>query len=66
MLLSGAGVPSMVIEIKVKNESTQQFEICINQELTKIFAECDEILSLRISAEDDYLIVVSSRTVVAV
>ena len=56
----------MVIEIKVKNESTQQFEICINQELTKIFAECDEILSLRISAEDDYLIVVSSRTVVAV
>ena len=30
ILLSGAGVPAMVIEIKVKNEQTQQFEICIN------------------------------------
>ena len=56
----------MAIEIKVKNEQTQQFEICMMEELSKVFADCDEVLSFNKSVEDDYIVVVSSKLVVAI
>ena len=56
----------MAIEIKVKNEQTQQFEITMMEELSKVFADCDEVLSFNKSVEDDYIVVVSSKLVVAI
>ena len=36
------------------------------QELSKVFSDCEEILSFKKSEEDDYVIVVSSGLVVAI